>query len=1199
MADASSASCARVAVASHSDTAKPTDRSDQSVSPSPASVVDSCRNPASTLDSTLPNLPPCSRSLDNDPKDASALSSDEASSGRLTNSPSNQYSDTDSNSNHHSNHVGNGTSDESSFTSSTRSTGRKRTGLNVAPQLVPHVKNDNPNRSKNKIERTDIQFRIGEKLEACDSTGTWYPAKIVSIDDNEQSVLIHFIRWSTRFDQWMQMDTDHLRPLPKMVNDSGNSNSEGSRKFQVGDNVLAIWTDNKKYPGRIQTVLSDGNYNILFFDGYRKKVRKNLVESLPADFDVGSAPITSMKSSRNSTPSSRKASIEPPPPSSVIPPSISNKPAVTISSPSTTTIITPTTPQPPPGKPGRKKASVTVTPTAVAPLVLPVASKEFVVEADHNQYKCTINECNKSFRKETLLNSHVKHYHPEYAPPTPIVNPSPKPESKETPSARRRSAVAAKSTSVPDDKDSDRSLSNSSTEKSDLTRDKSQEQSNGITKSISKAGKNKFDSTADSSLDASFEPPKDGEVFDVKSPAVSVKASLVSNQATVNTNGSNKKKRRSAPANRSLATKQFSENAIDSRSPLSKASHCESHEWSDSTVEDSLAGSESKVQSRKKRASQRRPNVSRLSSVPKSMDEDAASFDMDDECFESADESRANSPKKKKRFRRNDDINKQILNMKIDLQERRDRHSNEFQDEPFLSNTPSTSSASESALAESADFADFHAYDEKRFSEYSPSHEPGEHRAKKKKLIKPIISGKRSKPDYSNASSPLLATPLSTVLWAPFRRHVGLRSTVDSTVTTDLCTAAMSPLASMSTNERESTTHELPFWDARIVKDIHESDEVDELVHCICDYKEESGLMIQCEVCLTWQHGTCFEIEEEQQVPECYVCFACRDPRLGRESQRFIYDQELMSKGKFPLLPSKSAYLTEDQKRDRTQSDCNQKQMCSANQLLGIVVEISLILKSLRHKLNLIKENRVNEMHVWQEHIPRDQLISSGSDSVSGTSSYELKGKMKAIEDAQNGENEMMGDILNFSKNILETVPCANSLKTEDGIVEEELLKSNDDLDEATDLIDFITSAGKDNDKELVLGSEIKKEFIPIEEFKSEPLDKSLAYESHESKHSIRTPDAIDSKDRKHTIRPVDEVMLDHIVSVHSDLVYKLTLVEKKVLEIELEMGIDKNDERDLQDDLLLFKDTIKGIYRDLNLVKELTNRHSFLSNHL
>ncbi|KFM73938.1 PHD finger protein 20-like protein 1, partial [Stegodyphus mimosarum] len=42
-----------------------------------------------------------------------------------------------------------------------------------------------------------------------------------------------------------------------------------------------------------------------------------------------------------------------------------------------------------------------------------VATKEFIIQEDHNQYKCSYDGCTKSFRKETLLTSHLKHYHGE------------------------------------------------------------------------------------------------------------------------------------------------------------------------------------------------------------------------------------------------------------------------------------------------------------------------------------------------------------------------------------------------------------------------------------------------------------------------------------------------------------------------------------------------------------------------------------------------------------------------------------------------------------------------------------------------------------------------------------------------------------------------------------------------------------------
>jgi hypothetical protein len=60
----------------------------------------------------------------------------------------------------------------------------------------------------------------------------------------------------------------------------------------------------------------------------------------------------------------------------------------------------------------------------------------------------------------------------------------------------------------------------------------------------------------------------------------------------------------------------------------------------------------------------------------------------------------------------------------------------------------------------------------------------------------------------------------------------------------------------------------LPFWDARTVAEIHENDEIDELVHCICLAREESGLMVQCECCLCWQHAYCMSFDQELDVPQ-------------------------------------------------------------------------------------------------------------------------------------------------------------------------------------------------------------------------------------------------------------------------------------------------------------------------------------------
>ena len=38
------------------------------------------------------------------------------------------------------------------------------------------------------------------------------------------------------------------------------------------------------------------------------------------------------------------------------------------------------------------------------------------------------------------------------------------------------------------------------------------------------------------------------------------------------------------------------------------------------------------------------------------------------------------------------------------------------------------------------------------------------------------------------------------------------------------------------------------------------------MVHCTCSHTEGDGMMVQCESCLTWQHGACLGIDSADQV---------------------------------------------------------------------------------------------------------------------------------------------------------------------------------------------------------------------------------------------------------------------------------------------------------------------------------------------
>ncbi|XP_018349614.1 PREDICTED: PHD finger protein 20 isoform X3 [Trachymyrmex septentrionalis] len=117
------------------------------------------------------------------------------------------------------------------------------------------------------LNRGDLKFFPGAKLEAKDFNDKWYSAKVVETDWDEREVLIHFDKWSSRFDEWIPMDSSRLRVLQTPQKEVK------MKEFSVGERILATWADGKKYPAKVSAVLTNDRYNVLFDDGYAKIVK--------------------------------------------------------------------------------------------------------------------------------------------------------------------------------------------------------------------------------------------------------------------------------------------------------------------------------------------------------------------------------------------------------------------------------------------------------------------------------------------------------------------------------------------------------------------------------------------------------------------------------------------------------------------------------------------------------------------------------------------------------------------------------------------------------------------------------------------------------------------------------------------------------------------------------------------------------------
>ncbi|XP_050425360.1 PHD finger protein 20-like isoform X2 [Adelges cooleyi] len=111
----------------------------------------------------------------------------------------------------------------------------------------------------------------------------------------------------------------------------------------------------------------------------------------------------------------------------------------------------------------------------------------------------------------------------------------------------------------------------------------------------------------------------------------------------------------------------------------------------------------------------------------------------------------------------------------------------------------------------------------------------------------------------------------------------------------------------------------------------------EEVINCSCGSNQEDGLMIQCDVCLCWQHGFCNKIDSEDQVPDNYICFSCLNPSKKRRSKQYDYLQDWRKEGKIATV-----LQHKDERRKKDENILKQ-----THQLVAEVIEHNDYLHSL------------------------------------------------------------------------------------------------------------------------------------------------------------------------------------------------------------------------------------------------------------
>ncbi|XP_055612035.1 PHD finger protein 20-like protein 1 [Uranotaenia lowii] len=132
----------------------------------------------------------------------------------------------------------------------------------------------------------------------------------------------------------------------------------------------------------------------------------------------------------------------------------------------------------------------------------------------------------------------------------------------------------------------------------------------------------------------------------------------------------------------------------------------------------------------------------------------------------------------------------------------------------------------------------------------------------------------------------------------------------------------------------------------------------EEIINCLCGYGEEDGLMVQCELCLCWQHGICNGFERDTQVPDKYVCYICRNPQGVRESRRYIHDQDWLYEGKLPV----ANYHAPSSKHVTRFDILKQSHMLGGN-----LLELKRFMHSLKVKINIADKKDHPKLYLWSK----------------------------------------------------------------------------------------------------------------------------------------------------------------------------------------------------------------------------------------
>lgn len=833
-----------------------------------------------------------------------------------------------------------------------------------------------------------ISFAINSRIEVLDNNNIWYPAKINEVDYEENEVLIHFEKFSNKYDEWISMTSPRLRPFQVKFLD----------KYEVGERCMAIWSDSRKFPATVSKILENDTYEVLFDDSFVKVVKSHKMSKMnvakPAQSSPLFEPVRSTKQERREK--KRKLNVA----------ALFRKRArVSVDDKKNKASPTPTVPS-------GDDVILSLAPQEETKNTLPHISHQWHTTWDNGKpvgIESTI-ESYDGLRKSVIV--------PDPRLPTGWVKHL---------SQRITGNSAGKWDTVivaPDGK-----IFRSKTEvKSYLDlHPEIQAAMNmfdfsayrGSQKKKINKPKQKVITTEPVELpvpeeSAVEEPVVKEEVLAIEEPPVSLKIIFENDSYKCPIEGCGKNFRRENLA--LMHVKHYHSEYtkyLDSTPNVADLAYAR-------TVGESLDRSPGPTKSTVKLSMEKTPTTPKIKVGP------VTSMESPMEELTVPENKSKDSEIIKLLSQKPADINKDIHPLPSGLP------SSMYPDiklKDLLGKTDAVQMRDDINIKNLCSSRPSHGIKTLlpvRPTKHSPNDVNEEKSGtKRKRMSSESLDILKGKTTYQAAPSPTPEHQKHTQLQLiqqptpqPQIQHSQLQAEESSQlINHQLGSESGSPFSSIPSafdlapppvDFESAQAPTLTQFDGVIIEGGKiiklERMKQEEIINCTCGFMEEDGLMIQCELCLCWQHAYCNNIQRESEVPEKYICYICLHPLRERRSAKYLHDQEWLKQG---VLPVASYHSKDDELEKRVEK------LKKCHDVSGGILELKEYMHTLAVKLKIAEAKNHPKLYLWSKPWEKSKLPEKAD--VKYEKTLDVKPKIENI-DHQYIKNEL-GIIKNEPRN--------------------------------------------------------------------------------------------------------------------------------------------------------------------------------------